>query len=543
MVNVTRLQLWISILVCFFALAFAAPNTLTDGTARSLPGWLPHQKLALGLDLQGGAYLLLEVDMKPVLDEQLRDMRNQLRRTLRDERLRYQDLRLIPRGVSFRVVDVDTLSKARDLANRVARDSSSSEGGIFAARQSFFDVRADGDTVTARLTDAGISALHDRVLDQSMATLRRRVDPEGTREVTIQRQGERGIIVEVPGVSDTAEIKRRLSVLAKMEFYLMHPQVLTPDENAVAPAGFKLVRPSAEERRSYAARGTPVAWFMLRDEPELDGRHLANAQQSYQDGRPVIQFRLDTQGATIFCKITQENVDKPFAIVLDNEVISAPNIRSAICGGSGIIEGGFTVESANRLALLLRAGALPAPLKVLEERTVGATLGADAIEAGVYACIIGFSLVLVYMVASYGLFGAVSIVALLFNLIIVAGVMSLLGATLTLPGIAGLVLSLGMAVDANVLIYERMREEMHAGRTTLSAIDSGFRRAFTAIADSNITTIMAGILLYLFGSGPVRGFGVTLALGISASFFTAIMLTRLQIVYWWRWQKPKMLPI
>ena len=543
MINVTRGQLWTALLVCLFALIFAAPNALNKDTAKSLPSWLPKQQFNLGLDLQGGAYLLLEADMKPVLDETLRDVRNQLRTSLRNEKIRYEDLRQIPRGVSFRV-DRAAIDKAREVATKIARDSSGGTGGIFAARQSLYEVRADGDVVTVRLTDSGVTTLYDRVIEQSMATLHKRVDPNGTLEVTVQRQGERHIIVEVPGVSDTGEIKLRLATTAKMTFYLMHANHYTSDENATPPPGFKLVRPSKEEKDSYLARGERVAWFVIRDEPELDGRHLTDAQQSFQDGsKVVIQFRFDTAGATIFCKITQENINRPFAIVLDNEVISAPNIRSAICGGSGIIEGGFTVESATRLALLLRAGALPAPLKVVEERTVGATLGADAIEAGVWASLLGVALVAVYMIGAYGLFGLFAIIALAFNLIILAAIMSLLGATLTLPGIAGIVLSLGMSVDANVLIYERMREEIRAGRTTLSAIDAGFRRAFTAISDSNITSIIAGMLLYLLGSGPVRGFGVTLAIGVGASFFTAIMLTRIQVVYWWRWTRPKKLPI
>jgi len=534
MINVTRAQLWSAFLVCLFALLFAAPNALNKDTAKALPSWLPRQQFTLGLDLQGGAYLLLEADMKPVLDESLRDVRNQLRQGLRNDRIRYEELRQIPRGVSFRVVDRATVDKARDLATKIARDASGGSGGLFAGRQSLYDVRADGDLVTVRLTDAGVTTIYERVIDQSMATLHKRIDPNGTLEVTVQRQGDRHIIVEVPGVSDTGEIKIRVGTTAKMTFHLPHPSVLNPDANTPPPAGYKLLKGTKDE----------AGWYLVREEPELDGRHLTDAQQSFQDGRPIIQFRFDTAGATIFCKITQENINKPFVIVLDNEAISAPVIRGAICGGSGIIEGGnFTVESATRLALLLRAGALPAPLKVVEERTVGATLGADAIEAGIWASLLGVALVAVYMIGAYGLFGLFAIIALTFNLIILAAIMSLLGATLTLPGIAGIVLSLGMSVDANVLIYERMREEIRAGRTTLSAIDAGFRRAFTAISDSNITSIIAGLLLYLLGSGPVRGFGVTLAIGVAASFFTAIMLTRIQVVYWWRWRRPKQLPI
>jgi len=534
MINITRYQLWSALIVCVLALLFAAPNVLPEKTAKGLPSYVPHQQFNLGLDLQGGAYLLLETDMKPVVDDHLRELRNQVRTKLRDDRLRYEELRIVPRGVAFKVVDRATLDKAQEAATRIARDSSIG-GGTFAARQNVYEIRADGDTVTMRLTDAGIAAINDRVMEQAMATLRKRIDPEEVREITVQRQGATNIIVEVPGVSDTAQIRERIGTTAKMTFHLVHPSILAPGADTVAPAGYKLFK--------GAKKLGEEGWYLVREEPELDGRHLTNAQQSFQDGLPNIQFQFDTAGARIFCKITQENLKKPFAIVLDNEVISAPVIQGAICGGSGVITGRFTVESATTLALLLRSGALPAPLKVVEERTIGATLGADAIDAGIWASLLGVVLVAVYMITAYGLFGVFAIVALSFNLIILAAVMSALGATLTLPGIAGIVLSLGMSVDANVLIYERMREEIRAGRTTLSAIDAGFRRAFTAIADSNITSIMAGVLLYLLGSGPVKGFGVTLAIGVGASFFTAIMLTRIQVVYWWRWTRPKKLPI
>lgn len=327
----------------------------------------------------------------------------------------------------------------------------------------------------------------------------------------------------------------RIGTTAKMTFHLPHPSILNPTETTQPPPGYTLMKGAT----SMGEQG----WYLIQTEAELDGTHLTDASQQFQDGLPIIQFRFDTSGARIFCRITQENLKKPFAIVLDNEVISAPVIQSAICGGSGIIQGRFTVETATRLALLLRAGALPAKFNVAEERTVGAKLGADAIEAGIWASILGLSLVVIYMCSAYGLFGFFSIVSLIVNLILLGAIMSLMQSTLTLPGIAGVVLSLGMAVDANVLIYERMREEMRAGRTALSAIDAGFRRAFTAIVDTHVTTILAGLLLYLFGSGPVRGFGVTLALGLTASIFTAYFLTRIQVVYWWRWRRPKVLPI
>ncbi|HEY7608797.1 MAG TPA: protein translocase subunit SecD [Alphaproteobacteria bacterium] len=533
MINVTRFQLWSALLVCVFALLFAGPNALSERTAKSLPSWVPHQQFSLGLDLQGGAYLLLEAEMKEVVTDSLKNVRDQLRKSLRDQRVRYEEMRYVARGVAFRAPDAAQVDKAREIAERVARDAGSGSGGVFGARQQLYEVRVEGNAITVRLTNAGIASLNERVIDQAMEILRKRIDPEGTREVTIQRQGDTRVIVEVPGVSDTAEIRERIGTTAKMTFHLVHPSILAPTKDTLPPPGYKLLKGAKGEE----------GYYLVVDEPELDGTHLTDAQQQFQDGLPIITFRFDTTGARIFCKITQENIKKPFAIVLDNEVISAPVIQSAICGGSGIIQGRFTVESATRLALLLRAGALPAKFNVVEERTVGATLGADAIEAGIWASMLGVALVAVYMIGAYGLFGFFAIVALTFNLIILAAIMSLLGATLTLPGIAGIVLSLGMSVDANVLIYERMREEIRAGRTTLSAIDAGFRRAFTAISDSNITSIIAGLLLYLFGSGPVKGFGVTLAIGVGASFFTAIMLTRIQVVYWWRLLRPKYLPI
>ena len=535
MINITRFQLWSALLVCLFALVFAAPNILPKKTAEGLPSYVPRQQFTLGLDLQGGAYLLLEAEMKGVEADTLKNVRDALRKSLRDQRVRYEELRYVTRGVAFRAPDAAQLDKAKSVAETVARDQDSSAGGVFAQRQKLYEVRVEGAAITIRLTEAGLASLNQRVIDQAMEILRKRIDPEGTREVTIQRQGSTRVIVEVPGVSDTEEIRRRIGTTAKMTFHLVHPSILAPTETTQAPPGYSLMR--------GATSMGETGWYLVQTEAELDGTHLTDASQQFQDGLPIIQFRFDTTGARIFCRITQENLKKPFAIVLDNEVISAPVIQSAICGGSGIIQGRFTVESATRLALLLRAGALPAKFNVAEERTVGATLGQDAIEAGIWASMLGVALVAVYMITAYGLFGVFAIIALAFNLIILAAIMSGLGATLTLPGIAGIVLSLGMSVDANVLIYERMREEIRAGRTTLSAIDAGFRRAFTAISDSNITSIIAGLLLYLFGSGPVKGFGVTLAIGVGASFFTAIMLTRIQVVYWWRWGRPKSLPI
>ncbi len=535
MINVTRFQFWSSIIVVVLAVLLAFPNALPRQVSDAIPRWLPHQQFNLGLDLRGGAYILLEADMAPVLRDHLADVRNQLRQAMRtgDNRVRYEDLRTLPRGVAFRVVDRAEIERAQDTARRIARDVGGSSG-LLGGRSERYQVQVIDDRVTVTITDAGIAAIRDRIMEQAMEILRRRVDESGTKEVSLQRQGNERIILEIPGVDDPKKLEGIIGTTAKMTFHLTHPSILAPSESTPAPAGYRLVK---------GAKGELQRWHMITEDVELDGKHLVDAQPTFQDGRPIISFRMDTTGARIFCRITRENLKKPFAILLDNEVISAPVIQSEICGGQGIIQGSFTIESATELALLLRAGALPAPLQIAEVRIVGATLGADAIEAGIWTSILGVALVLVFLVASYGLFGAFAVISLLINLTILAAVMSLLQATLTLPGIAGIVLSLGMSVDANVLIYERMREELHAGRTTLSSIDAGFRRAFTAISDSNITSIITGLLMYMFGSGPVKGFGVTLAIGVGASFFTAVMLTRIQVVWWWRWRKPKKLPI
>ncbi len=544
MINVTRFQLWSAFIVCLLAFCFAAPNFLPEKTAKQIPSYLPRAQFSLGLDLQGGVYLLLEADMKPVIADHLKDIRNQLGQGLREASLGYIELRQGPLAVTFRArnrANVDAapaqsvIDQAADVARKVMRTTDSASSGLLATSGARYEVRTEGDLVTLRVTEAGVAALNDRILALASEIIRKRVDPTGTREVGIQRTGGTLIIVEVPGVLDPAEIKERLGTTAKMTFHLVHPSISNPSANTPAPAGYKL----------YPGDRGEQPWVMVNEDVALDGSHLVDAQQTFgQDNRqPVISFRFDTSGARIFCRITRENTGKPFAILLDGKVISAPRINEPICGGSGIISGSFTIESATQLALLLRSGALPVKLNILEERTIGATLGADAIQAGVWTSILGVIMVGVFLITAYGLFGVFAVIALIFNLLILAAVMSLLGATLTLPGIAGIVLSLGLSVDANVLIYERMREERHAGRTTLSAIDAGFRRAFTAIADSNITSIITGILLYLFGSGPVKGFGVTLAIGVGASFFTAVMLTRIQVVFWWRWTRPKQLPI
>jgi preprotein translocase subunit SecD len=371
--------------------------------------------------------------------------------------------------------------------------------------------------------------------------VRKRIDETGVREPTIQRQGDDRILVQLPGLDDPERVKQLLGKTAKMSFHLVDHRVSPSDAlRGNVPPGTKIL-PSIDE---IGSDGRPRV-YAVRKRVMVSGDNLIDAQPTIdqRDNQPVVSFRFDASGGKRFGDVTQANVNRPFAIVLDGTVISAPVIREPILGGSGIISGNFTTQTAQDLALLLRAGALPAPLTILEERSVGPGLGADSIAAGKIASIIGLVAVIIFMVVVYGLFGAMADVALAVNMLLIGGALSLMQATLTLPGIAGIVLTIGMAVDANVLIFERIREEVRVGRTPISAVDAGYSRAITTIIDANVTTLIAAILLYIFGSGPVRGFAVTLAIGIVTSMFTAIMLTRLLVVTWLRRTRPQSLPI
>jgi protein-export membrane protein SecD len=379
-----------------------------------------------------------------------------------------------------------------------------------------------------------------QAVEQSIEIIRRRIDETGTKEPTIQREGQDRILVQLPGVDNPEHVKALLGRTAKLTFQLVDQSVTVEDaRRGRLPPGDEIL-PAVDEGRG---RGGGAGAYVVRKRVMVGGDTLTDAQATFQNNEPVVSFKFDSVGGKKFGDATRENVGKPFAIVLDNKVISAPVIREPILGGSGIISGSFTVQSASDLALLLRAGALPAPISILEERTVGAELGADSIHAGAIASIVGVVLVVIFMVLFYGLFGVFADVALLFNLCLMLGALSLLGATLTLPGIAGIALTMGMAVDANVLIYERIKEELRGGRSMLSSLEAGFTRAFGTILDSHVTTLVAGILLYWLGSGPVKGFAVTLSIGVLTSLFSAILVTRLQIVTWLRRLKPKAIPL
>src|ERR1700731_3435661 len=513
--------------VCLLGVLLSALNLLTPMQLAYLPGFMRKQ-VALGLDLRGGSYLLLQVDVAAAQRERLNTLIDSVRNTLRDAHIGYTGLNVEGDALTFTIRETDRLEEAkRDLA-KIDPDLT-------------VEIAPDG-TGTMKFSTVATETRRRQAVEQSIEIIRRRIDETGTKEPTIQREGQDRILVQLPGVDNPEHVKALLGRTAKLSFQLVDQSVSVEDaRRGRLPPGDEIL-PAAEEGRGSRSAAS-ASGYVVRKRVMVGGDTLVDAQATFQNNEPVVSFKFDTVGAKRFGDATRENVGKPFAIVLDNKVISAPVIREPILGGSGIISGSFTVQSASDLALLLRAGALPAPIEIKEERTVGAQLGADSIHAGAVASIVGVILVVIFMVLFYGLFGIFADVALLFNLCLMLGALSLLGATLTLPGIAGIALTMGMAVDANVLIYERIKEELRGGRSMLSSLEAGFTRAFGTILDSHVTTLVAGILLYWLGSGPVKGFAVTLSIGVLTSLFSAILVTRLQIVTWLRRLKPKAIPL
>ncbi|HTQ33612.1 MAG TPA: protein translocase subunit SecD [Stellaceae bacterium] len=511
--------------VCLLGVVFSLPNLFTPAQLAWIPHGIPLKQVNLGLDLRGGSYLLLEVDVGAAETEQLNSLIENVRSALRNAKIGYTGLNVENNAIVFTIRDQDRIEDARTALAKIDPSLTLTIGTDGAGKMQF----------STQATDQRRS----QAVEQSIEIIRRRIDETGTKEPTIQQQGSDRILVELPGIDNPEHVKALLGKTAKLTFQLVDTS-MSPEEarRRGLPPGDEIL--SAQEQ---AARSGQPSQYLVKRRVMVGGDTLVDAQATFQNNEPVVSFRFDTAGAKRFGDATRENVGKPFAIVLDNKVISAPVIREAIPGGSGIISGSFTVQSASDLALLLRAGALPAPITILEERTVGPDLGADSIHAGAVACVVGVILVVVFMFLFYGLFGLFADIALVFNLCLMLGSLSLLGATLTLPGIAGIALTLGMAVDANVLIYERIREEMRSGRTMLSSLEAGFTRAFGTILDSHVTTLVAGILLYWLGSGPVKGFAVTLSIGVLTSLFSAILVTRLQIVTWLRRWKPREIPL
>jgi protein-export membrane protein SecD len=538
MLHFQRWKLILVAVVVAAGLLFALPNLFPKTSLEGLPSWLPHHQVNLGLDLQGGAHLLYQIDEAEMIEDWLKNIRGDVRETLRRERIGYSDLTqdVARRTVSVKIREPGDLERAETELKKLSVPIGGDVFGGFSGNDMTVTRQPDG-RIELTVTDPGLAHRMTSAIQASIETIRRRVDAFGTTEPSIQREGRSRVLVQVPGISDVERLKTLIGETGKLEFKLVDPAV---DAAQIAltkqvPVGDVLV---------YSTDTPPVP-YVLKDVVMVSGQNLVDAQPGFDSrtGEPVVTFRFDAAGAKRFGKVTQENVGLPFAIVLDDKVISAPVIREPILGGTGQISGNFTVQRANDLAVLLRSGALPAKLSVIEERTVGASLGADSIEAGKKAAIMGLILVMVFMVAAYGLFGMFANVAVILNMALIFAVLSLMGATLTLPGIAGIVLVIGIAVDANVLINERIREEIRAGKSPHAAVDAGYSRAFITIVDSNLTTLIAVLVLFWLGSGPVRGFAVTLTIGIIASFFTAVTVTRLMVTYWLRWTRPKELPL
>ncbi|MDR3425190.1 MAG: protein translocase subunit SecD [Alphaproteobacteria bacterium] len=519
MIYLERWKVILIVCLCAIGVLYSAPNLLgaprVEWLRAHTPSFFPNQTVNLGLDLRGGSYLLLQVATDNVIDEHMQALVDQARAALRAAKIGYTDLGLVGNAVHFKLSNAAQSDQAKD----ALRDMDNT-----------LNVAATDGDFSLRMTEDKIAERKRLAMDQSIEIVRRRIDETGTREPSIQRQGDNRIMVQLPGVDDPERIKNLLGQTAKLTFRLVDETATAQDGRA--PPGEEIL-PSTDDRRGYVVQKRVM----------VSGDTLVDAQPSFQDGMPVVSFKFDSIGARRFGEATRANVGHLFAIVLDNKIISAPVIREPIMGGSGVISGHFTVQSAQDLALLLRAGALPAPIKVLEERTVGPGLGADSIKAGATASLVGLALVVVFFVFAYGLFGIFADVALMFNITLIFGILSILQATLTLPGIAGIVLTIGTALDANVLVFERIREEMRLGRSVIGSIDAGYSHALSAIIDANMTTLIASFLLFIFGSGPVKGFAVTLGIGIITSIFSALMITRLIVVWWMQLTKPKAIPL
>ncbi|MFZ0260324.1 MAG: protein translocase subunit SecD [Pseudolabrys sp.] len=534
MLYFTRWKATAIILTAFVICLFAVPNFLPEKMVQSWPKWA-QRHVVLGLDLQGGSHILLEVDTNAVRKEKLEALRDDVRRVLRDARVGYTGLVVRGNSVEVRIREGSNFDQAADKL----RELSQPLGGILGSStgQRNLDVTTEaGGLVRLTLTEPAIVDRIRQSVEQSIQIIERRVNELGTVEPLIQRQGVDRILVQVPGLQDPTRLKELLGKTAKLDFRMV--DVSIPAEQALQGR----VPPDSEILYSATAPKTPN---LVEKRVLVSGGDLTDAQPGFDQrtNEPIVSFRFNTSGARKFAQVTQENVGRPFAIILDNQVISAPVIREPILGGSGQISGSFTVESANDLAILLRAGALPAPLTIIEERTVGPGLGQDSIAKGKLSSYVGAAMVIAFMLVTYGLFGLFANIAVAINVAMIFGILSLLNATLTLPGIAGIVLTVGIAVDSNVLIYERIREEVRGGRTPINAIDAGFSRALATILDSNITTFIAAAVLFYIGTGPVRGFAVTLGIGIITTVFTAFTLTRLIVAYWVRWRRPQRVPI
>jgi preprotein translocase subunit SecD len=537
MMNFSTRKIILVATVCLLGLLFAMPNFLPDGVRGELPSFIPSKTVNLGLDLRGGSQLLLEVDVSAVIDQELDDLVDQIRTALRTEKIGYTGLGVNSHMVGLNLRDAAEGDKAVEAIRKLAVPIQQSLLGGNSGLNLL--VTREDSRITVALTEAAIADRSRNAVAQSMEVIRRRVDETGTKEPTIQRQGENRILVQLPGVQDPDRMKELLGTTAKLSFRFLDQSM------SVEQAKATHVPPEDELLQGLDKTGEAAAEYLVRKRVMVSGENLKNAQPGFeqQTNRPVVTIRFDSIGAKRFADATRDNVGKLFAIVLDDKVISAPRINEPILQGSAQISGSFTTQQTQDMALLLRAGALPAPMTIGHESTVGPDLGADSIAEGELACLIGAALVVLFMMAVYGFFGFLANMALVVNVILLFGVLSALQATLTLPGIAGIVLTIGMAVDANVLIYERIKEEARLGKTPFNAVDSGFSRAMVTILDANLTTLITGVILYLVGTGPVKGFAVTLSIGVCTSVFTAVTVTRLFVAIWLRRRRPQVLPI
>ncbi len=533
MLQFSPFRAFIVTIVTLMGILFTLPNLLPNNILSAMPDWFPKNKIVLGLDLQGGSHLLLQVNREEIISERIKNLRRDARSILANE---YSIGNLITTkkdGIIIELTDPTRLDAAIEALKTLQVPISDSLFAGGAVQEIEIDKREDGK-IEITLTKEGIDQRVSSLVTQSIEVIRKRIDELGTTEPVIQRQGVDRVLVQVPGFDDSARLKELISKTARLTFHMVYSG-LTPEQARIQglPVG-TIILPSQDGGEE-----------LIYEDVALGGESLVDAQPGFnpQTNQPIVTFRFDTRGAIIFGEITAENVGRRFAIVLDNEVITAPVIQSPIPGGTGQIEGSFTPQSANDLAVLLRAGALPATLDIIEERTVGPSLGADSVAAGLMAGIVGAIGVILFMLIAYGRFGVIATISLLINITLILGALSMLGATLTLPGIAGIVLTIGMAVDANVLIFERIREEMTAGRSVYQAIEAGFKRALTTIVDANVTTLIAAVILFFLGSGPIQGFAVTLSLGIVSTLFTAYLVTLFLVSRYYAIFRPKKLKI
>ncbi len=512
MLNFSKLKIFTILAVCVLAFIYAAPSFLPQSQDSAVSKILPNQKVNLGLDLRGGSQLMLEVDSEYYIREQLNNLKEEIKANFRDA-----SVRSVPSVIGNKIVFSLSDDEQKKAAKKIIKKLS---GRV--------DISENSGEFEVYFSTEENLLMQQNLIKQSIEIVRKRIDESGTKEPAIQAQGSNRILLQVPGVENSEEIKAILGKTAKMTFHHVSEKSFTGESGAG----------ETDLERLYDYQGRS---YLIKKEVVLSGDLLIDASATYHEGQPAVAFRFNDVGTRKFAQITKENIGRFFAIVLDGKIITAPRINTVINQGSGVISGNFTVAEANQVALLLRAGALPAPLKVIEERTVGPSLGLDSIKSGSIAAIAGLAFVAIFMMFFYGFFGFVANVAMVINIISIMAILSILGATLTLPGIAGIVLTMGMSVDSNVLIFERIKEELRAKKTILASVEQGFSQAFRTIVDANITTLIVAFFLYVFGNGPVKGFAVTLSIGIISSMFAAILLTRMMIALWIKHVRPKKL--